>query len=68
MAISYLTQSAKKDENLLLVQDFVTWLALRYNLEVKIIRSVNEMNHIKTKEWYNNVGISLETSAPDIHA
>ena len=50
MAIIYFTQSAKEDKNLSLVQDFVTWLVLRYNLEVKIIRSDNEMNHIKTKK------------------
>ena len=37
MAITYFTQSAKEDDNLLLVQDFVTWLVLRYNLEVKVI-------------------------------
>ena len=67
MAITYFTQSAKEDENLPLVQDFITWLALWYNLEVKIIRSANEMNRIKTNEWYNNVGISLELFAPDTH-
>ena len=37
MAIKYFTQSAKEDENLLLVQGFVTWLVLRYNVEVKVI-------------------------------
>ena len=58
-AITYFTQSAKEDENLPLMQDLVTWLALRYNLEVKVIRSDNEMNRIKTKEWCNNVGIFL---------
>ena len=50
MAITYFTQSAKEEENLPLIQDFVTWLVLRYNLEVKVIRSDNEMNRIKTKE------------------
>ena len=68
MAITYFTQSAKEDENLPLMQDFVTWLVLRYNLEVKVIRSDNEMNRIKTKEWCNNVGISFEPCAPDTHA
>lgn len=38
--------------------------ALRHNLEVKSIRSDNEMNRIKTKEWCNDVGISLELCAP----
>ena len=67
MAITYFTQSAKEDENLPLVQDFVTWLALRYNLEVKIIQLDNEMNSIKTKEWFNNINISFELSVPDTH-
>lgn len=68
MAITYFTQLAKEDENLPLLQDFVTWLALRYNLEVKVIRSDNEMNRIKTRDWCNNVGISFEPCAPDTHA
>ena len=46
----------------------MTWLALRYNLEVKIIQSDNEMSRIKTKEWYSNVGISFKPSALDTHA
>ena len=44
MAIIYFTQSAKEDKNLPLIQDFVTWFLLQYNLEVKIICSNNEMN------------------------
>ena len=44
MAMTYSTQLAKEDENLPLIKDFVTWVALRYNLEVKVIRSDNEMN------------------------
>lgn len=31
MSIIYFTQSAQKDENFPLMQDFVTWLALQYN-------------------------------------
>lgn len=68
MAVTYFTQSAKEDKNLPLTQDFVTWLALRYNLEVKIIRSDNEMNRIKTAKWCNDVSISFEPCAPDTHA
>ena len=68
IAITYFTQSAKEDENLSLLQDFVTWLAFWYNLEVKVISSDNEMNCIKIKEWCNNVGISLQSFAPDTHA
>ena len=68
MAITYFTLSAKENDNLLLIQDFITWLALRYNLEDKVIRSENEMNCIKTIEWCNNVGISFELCTPDTHA
>lgn len=49
MAIADFTELAKKEENLPLMKDFVTWLALWHNLEVKVIRSDNEMNRIKTK-------------------
>ena len=68
MAMTYFTQSSKESKNLLLVTDFVTFLALRYNLEVKVIRSDNELNRIKTKAWCESVGISLELCAPDTHA
>lgn len=37
MAIIYFTESPKEDENLPLTQDFVTWLTLRHDLEVKVI-------------------------------
>ena len=68
MAITYFTQLVKEDKNLPLLQDFVTWLALRYNLEIKIIRLDNKINWIKTRDWCNNMGISFETCAPDTHA
>ena len=68
MAITYFTESAKEEENLPLLQDFVTWLALRHNLEVKVIRSDNEMNRLKTKAWCINVGITFEPCAPNTHA
>ncbi len=50
MAVNYFTQSAKKSHNLLLTQNLVNWLAKRYNLDVKVIRSDNKMNRIKTTE------------------
>lgn len=67
MAITYFTQSAKEDKNLLLIQDFVTWLALQYNLKVKIIYSNNKIKQIKTKNWCNNMSILLEPYTPDTH-
>lgn len=68
IAVTYFTQLAKKDKNLSLTQDFMTWLALQYNFKVKIIQLDNEMNRIKTRKWCNNVGISFELCAPDTHA
>ena len=68
IAVIYFTQSAKEDENLSSIQDFVTWLALHYNLEVKIIQSDHKINCIKTKAWCNDIGISFEPCAPDTHA
>ena len=49
MAMTYFTQSSKESKNLLLVTDFVTFLALRYNLEVKVIHLDNKLNRIKTR-------------------
>lgn len=37
------------------MQDFVTWLAIQYNLEVRVIQSNNTIKLIKTKEWSNNM-------------
>lgn len=68
MTIIYLTQLAKKDENLSLMQDFITWLVLWYNLELKVIQSENEMNCIKTKKWCNNIGIFRKLSTPNIYS
>ena len=59
MAVTYFTQSAKESENLPLTQNLVNWLAKLYNLDVKVIRLDNEMNRIKTRDWYNNIGISF---------
>ena len=70
MAMTYFTQTSKESENLPLVTDFVTFLALRYNLKVKVIRSDNKLNRIKTRAWCESesVRISLELCAPDTHA
>ena len=68
MAMTYFTQSSKESKNLPLITDFVTFLALRYNLEVKVNRSDNELNRIQTRAWCESVGISLELCAPDTHA
>ncbi len=67
MAITYFTQSAKEDKNLLLAQDFVTWLAFCYNMNVKVVRSDNQMNRIKKKAWCNHVSILFKPCAPDTH-
>lgn len=49
------------------MQNFITWLILQYNLEVKVIPSDNIIDYIKTKEWCNNIVIFFELSAPDTH-
>ena len=68
MAVSYFTQSAKKSENLPLPQNLVKWLAKRYNLDVKVIRSDNKTNRIKKTEWCNQNGFHFELFAQDTHA
>ncbi len=50
MADTYFTQSAEESQNLPLTQNLVNWLAKRYNLDVKVIRSDKEMNQIKTTQ------------------
>ena len=44
MAVIYFTQSAKESENLLLTQNLINKLAKCYNLDIKVIRSDNEIN------------------------
>ncbi len=51
MTVTYFTQSAKESENLPLTQNLVHWLAKCNNLKVKVIRSDNKMNQIKTTEY-----------------
>ena len=68
MAMTYFAQSSKESKNLSLITDFVTHLALRYNLKVKVICSDNELNWIQTKAWCKSVGITLELYVPDTHA
>ena len=68
MAMTYFTQSSKEDKNLPLITDFVTFLALCYNLKVKVIRSDNKLNRIKTRTWCESVKTCLELCALDTHA
>ncbi len=68
MAVTYFTQSAKESQNLPLTQNLGNWFAKLYNLDVKVIRSDNEMNRIKSIEWCNQNGISFEPFAPDTSA
>lgn len=44
------------------------WLALQYNLKVKIIFSNNKINQIKTRDWCNNVGILFKPCTSDTYA
>src|ERR1700721_584992 len=67
MALTYFTTCSREDENLPILQDAVNHLQLRYNLKIKVVRSDNEMNRIKTKNWFNKKGIDFERSAPDTH-
>ena len=68
IAMTYFTQSAKKNENLPLVKNFMNWLARRHNLDVKVIWTNNEMNRLKTRTWCDTTEISLELCTPDTHA
>ncbi len=68
IAVTYFIQLAKKSKNLPLTQNLVNWLVKPYNLDVKVKRSDNEMNQMKTTELYNENGISFELFAPDTSA
>lgn len=46
----------------------VNWLAKHYNLHVKVINLDNEINQIKTTEWYNQNSISFESCALNTYA
>ncbi len=67
MAVIYFTHSAYESQNLPLTQNLVKSLAKHYNLDVKVIRSDNEMNRIQKTEWCNQNGISFEPCASDTH-
>ena len=68
MAVTYFMKSTKENQNLPLTQNLINWLAQRYNMDVKVIRSDNQMNQIKRTEWCNQKVISFEPFAPDTHA
>ncbi len=63
MAVTYFTESVKESQDLPLTQNLVNWLAKRYNPDVKVLYSDNEMNRLKTTEWCNQNGISLSLSS-----
>ena len=67
LTFSYFTTCAKEDENLPIIKEAISWLHLRYGLEVKIIRSDGEMNRNKTLKWCRKCGIEFEKCAPNTH-
>jgi len=55
-------------ENLRVLKDFIPYIQKKYNLKVSTIRSDNELNRKKTRDWLRSQGISLELSAPNTQA
>jgi len=55
-------------ENLRVLRDFIPLMKKKYNLDIKTIRSDNELNRKKTRNWLRLQGINLELSAPRIQA
>ena len=68
MPVTYFMKLAEETRNMPLTQKLVNWLAKRYNLAIKVIRSDNEMNRIKMTELCNQNGISFDPCTLDTHA
>jgi hypothetical protein len=66
MVLTYFMTCAKEDENLPILKYAANYLHLRYNLQVKVVRSDNEMNRNQTKKWFAKKGLILN-SALQIH-
>lgn len=64
----FMRTHADEDESLKVLKDFIPWMCAKYNLDVSVIRSDNELNRKKTREWLRSQGISLEISAPRTQA
>jgi len=64
----FMSTHGEEKENLRILKDFVLWLRKRYNLEVKVVRSDNELGRKKTLRWLRSQGISFEPSAPHTQA
>jgi hypothetical protein len=63
----FMNTHGKEQESLKVLKDFVQWCQKRYNLQVKVIRSDNEMNRGRTKAWMQDQGITFEPLAPETH-
>jgi len=64
----FMKTHAEENETLRVLKDFIPWMRAKYKLEVSVIRSDNELNRKKTREWLRSQGISLELSAPRTQA
>ena len=60
----FMTTHGEQKETLLVLKDFTNWMAKRFKLQVKIVRSDNEMATKRTLAWFNKEGITFEPSAP----
>lgn len=65
--LAYFTVTSKEKENLPILQDAITWLHIRYNLHVKVVRADREFLRKETSAWLRQSGISVEGSIPYAH-
>jgi transposase InsO family protein len=59
----FMSTHGTEKENLRVLKDFIEWWKKRYGLEVKIIRSDNELGTKKIRQWLRDRGIDFEPSA-----
>jgi transposase InsO family protein len=64
----FMTTHGEERETLRILKDFISWIRLRYKLDVGIIRSDNELSRKKTLKWLRTQGITFEPSAPRTQA
>ncbi|KAM4067474.1 integrase core domain-containing protein [Hirsutella rhossiliensis] len=68
MVFPYFLKTYHSKHHLAALRDFVSWMKLRFDYTVKIVRSDGELFTNKIKKWLRKKGISAEKSASNTQA
>jgi transposase InsO family protein len=64
----FMITHGEEKEALRVLKDFIPWIRQKYEVNVKTIRSDNELGRKKTLQWLRSQGITFEPSAPNTQA